>query len=72
MTIEIGRVCVKIAGRDAGKKGIIIDVLDDKFVLLDGETRRRKVNILHIEPLDQVAEIKKDASHEEVARYLRD
>ena len=27
--IEVGRVCVKIAGRDAGKKCAVIKVLDD-------------------------------------------
>ena len=68
--IEIGRIVVKIAGRDAGKKGVIIDILDDKFVLIDGETRRRKVNILHIEPLSQKIEIKNNASHDEVAKAL--
>ena len=68
--IEIGRVCVKIAGRDAGKKGVIIDILDDKFILIDGETRRRKVNILHIEPLTQIVKIGKNASHDEVAKAL--
>ena len=26
---DIGRVCMKIAGRDAGKKCVIIDVVDD-------------------------------------------
>lgn len=70
MTIEIGRVVVKIAGRDAGKKGIIIDILGDNSVLVDGETRRRKVNILHIEPLSQTAKIEKNASHEDVAKVL--
>jgi large subunit ribosomal protein L14e len=68
--IEVGRLVVKIAGRDAGKKAVIIDILDDKFVLVDGETRRRKVNILHIEPLTQVANIGKNAPHDEVARVL--
>ena len=68
--IEIGRLCVKIAGRDAGKKGVIVDILDDKYVLIDGETRRRKVNIQHIEPLNQVIKIGKNASHEEVAKAL--
>jgi len=43
-----GRICVKTAGRDAGLKCVIVDVLDDKFVLIDGETRRRKCNILHL------------------------
>ena len=68
--IEIGRLCVKIAGRDAGKKCVIIDILDDKYVLIDGETRRRKVNILHVEPLSQVIKIGKNASHDEVTKTL--
>src|SRR3989338_4633184 len=70
--IEIGRLCVKIAGRDAGLKCIIIDILDDKFVLIDGETRRRRCNIFHLEPLEQVVKIKNNASHEEVGNALKD
>ena len=66
--IQIGRVCVKIAGRDAGKKCVIIDILDDNYVLIDGETRRRKCNILHLEPLNEIIDIKKDASHNDVAK----
>lgn len=64
--IEVGRLCLKIAGRDAGCKCVIVEVLDNRFVLIDGETRRRKCNILHIEPLKQVIKIKKGASHEEI------
>ena len=66
--IDIGRICVKIAGRDAGKKCVIVDVLDDTFVMIDGETRRRKCNILHLEPLDQTVELKKNAPHADVAK----
>ena len=62
--IEVGRLCVKLAGRDAGKKCIIVDILDDKFVLIDGETRRRKCNIVHLEPLNKVLSVEKNASHE--------
>ena len=69
--IEIGRLCVKIAGRDAGKKCIVVDILDDTFVLIDGETRRRKCNIFHLEALDQVLQIKKGASHDEVADAMK-
>lgn len=72
MVIEIGRAVVKIAGRDAGKKAIIIDILDDTYVMLDGETRRRKCNILHIEPLSQVVKLKKNASHDEVSKILKE
>ena len=70
--IEVGRLCVKIAGRDAGKRAVIIDILDDKFVLIDGETRRRKCNILHIEPLIQTVKIEKGASHGEVTKVLKE
>lgn len=66
--IDIGRICVKIAGRDAGKKCVVVDVIDDTFVMIDGETRRRKCNILHLEPLDKTVELKKGASHADVAK----
>lgn len=69
--IEVGRVCVKLAGRDAGLKCVIIDVLDDKFVMIDGETRRRKCNIRHIEPLDQMMKIKKNASHIDIVSEFK-
>ena len=72
MTIEIGRIVVKTAGRDAGKKAIIIDILDDKYVLLDGETRRKRCNILHLEPLNQLLKIEKDASHGDIVRALKE
>ncbi len=70
--IEIGRLCMKIAGRDAGSKCVIVDILDDKFVLIDGETRRRKCNIMHLEPLKDIVKIKKGASHEDVSEVLKD
>ena len=70
--IEIGRLCVKIAGRDAGKKCVIVDILDGKYVLIDGETRRRKCNVLHLEPLNQTVKIEKNASHEDVTKALKE
>lgn len=66
--IDVGRVCVKIAGRDAGKKCVVVDILDENFVLIDGETRRRKCNILHLEPLEKTIDIAKGASHAEIAQ----
>ena len=72
MTTEIGRLCVKLAGRDASKKCVIIDIIDNNYVLVDGETRRRKCNILHLEPLTQIVKIDKNASHEEVFKALKE
>lgn len=64
--MDVGRLCVKIAGRDAGKKCVIIEVIDDKFVMVDGETRRRKCNVKHLEPLKEMLKISKGATHEAV------
>ncbi len=64
--MEIGRVCVKTAGRDAGNKCVVIEQLDDNFVMIDGATRRRKCNPKHLEPLDQTLDIKEGASHSKV------
>ncbi len=64
--IEIGRICLKLAGRDAGGKCVIVDILDNNYVLIDGNVRRRKCNIFHLEPTSEKVDIKKGASHEEV------
>ena len=65
---ESGRMCVKIAGRDAGRRCVVVEQLDSNSVLVDGNVRRRKVNISHLEPLDEVVNIKSGASHEVVTR----
>ena len=67
---DVGRLCMKVAGRDAGKFCVVVDVLDDHYVLVDGETRRRKVNVMHIEPLNKTVELEKGASHADVKKAL--
>ena len=62
----IGRVCVKLSGREAGKTCVVVNQLDDNFVLIDGNIKRRKCNINHLEFMDEVVDIKKDASTKEV------
>jgi large subunit ribosomal protein L14e len=69
--MEVGRVCMKIAGRDAGKHCVITEVLDKNFVMIDGQTRRRKCNILHLEPLKETVSIKSKASHDEIVSALK-
>ncbi len=69
--IEIGRLCIKTAGRDAKLKCVVIDIIDDNFVIVDGETRRKKVNMRHLEPTQQKLAIKKGASSAEISRELK-
>jgi len=74
--IEVGRICVKIAGREAGRKCVIVDIIDDNFVLITGPkqltgVKRRKANIKHIEVLPEKIDIKKGASDEEVLEAIK-
>lgn len=75
--IEVGRICVKVLGREAGKKCVIVDIIDQNFVLVTGPkeltgVKRRKANINHIEPLDKKIEIPKGASDEEVMNAIKE
>ncbi|HLC89030.1 MAG TPA: 50S ribosomal protein L14e [Candidatus Nanoarchaeia archaeon] len=63
---DVGRVCLKIAGRDAGRKSVVVEVIDANFVVVDGDVRRKKVNVRHLMPLQKTIQIKNKASHEEV------
>ncbi len=74
--IEIGRICVKLTGREAGRKCVIVDVLDKNFVLVTGPkdvtgVKRRRSNVGHIEPIQDKVEIKRGASDEEVVTSLK-
>jgi large subunit ribosomal protein L14e len=69
---DIGRVCMKIAGRDAGMKCFVVDVIDEHYVMIDGQTRRRKCNIKHLEPLAQIVQINKNAPAPEIVRALKE
>jgi large subunit ribosomal protein L14e len=66
---------VKQAGRENGRKCVVIDVMDKSFVLVTGPKKitgikRRRVNINHVMPLQDKVEIKRGASDEEVAQVL--
>ena len=70
--MKIGQLCMKIAGRDAGKKCVVISAMEkDNLVVIDGETRRKKCNVAHLEPLKQSFKIKENASHSEIVDLFK-
>jgi large subunit ribosomal protein L14e len=74
--MEIGRICIKTAGREKGKKCVIVDVIDKNFVLITGPksltgVKRRRVNIKHLKPTEEKIKIKKGASDEAVLKALQ-
>lgn len=71
MVMEVGRVCVKLVGHEAGRRCVVVDVLDNVYVVVSGTgVKRRRCNIAHLEPLEQRIEIAKGAPDEEVKREL--
>ncbi|WP_332696634.1 KOW domain-containing RNA-binding protein [Halalkalibacter lacteus] len=60
-TPEIGQVVVITKGRDQGQLGIIVELIDDRFVrIADGDKRKidrmKKKNIHHLELIDYIAD----------------
>ena len=74
--IEVGRICVKIVGREAGRRCVIVDVVDKNFVLITGPqkasgVKRRRANVNHVEPTQAKIDIKRGATDEEVTEALK-
>ncbi|HID60899.1 MAG TPA: 50S ribosomal protein L14e [Hadesarchaea archaeon] len=71
MVVDVGRVCVKIAGHEAGRRCVVVEIVDDTFVVVSGpDVKRRRCNISHLEPTDKKLDIPRGASDEEVKRGL--
>jgi len=74
--IEVGRICVKNVGREAGKKCVIVEIIDKNFALITGPKtvstiKRRRVNINHLEPTSEKIEIKRGSTDEEITEALK-
>lgn len=74
-SMEVGRICVKLVGRETGRKCVVVDVVDKNFVLVTGPksvtgVRRRRTNVDHLEPTPESVEVKKGAADDEVEKAL--
>ena len=73
--IDAGRICVKLSGREAGKKCVVVDIVDKNFVLITGPkqlngVRRRRVNVSHVEPTERKVSIRRGESDAEIMKEL--
>ena len=73
---EVGRVCIKTAGRDTGKRCVIIDLMYKNFALVTGPkivsgVRRRRVNVNHLKPLEEKIQMEKGATDEQIVALLK-
>jgi len=75
VSMETGRVCMKIAGREAGKYCVVVKKMNEAFVEVTGPkiltgVKRRRANVEHLEPLEYVLQITDSASDEDVVAAL--
>ena len=74
-TFEIGRVCMKIAGRETGKYCVVLKKVNEAFVEVTGPkmltgVKRRKANVDHLEALPYTVQINEGSVDEEVIQAL--
>jgi len=57
--LEVGRVCIKKYGRDAGSRAVVMKVLDNGFVSVVTSVRQkeRKCNPNHLEFLNETVDV---------------
>lgn len=67
--VEVGRVCVKKFGRDAGKRAVIIKAIDANFVSIvtAGRLNERRCNMKHLEFLSEKVDV---TNKEQLAKAL--
>ncbi|MBK5112935.1 MAG: 50S ribosomal protein L14e [Candidatus Heimdallarchaeota archaeon] len=69
--IDIGRIVIKTAGREALRKAVVVDIIDKNYALITGPPslnglKRRRVNITHLEPTSNKLEITRKATDADV------
>ncbi|MHA2296988.1 MAG: 50S ribosomal protein L14e [Candidatus Hodarchaeales archaeon] len=72
--LDLGRIVVKTAGREATKKAIIVGFVDNNFVLVTGagvnKVKRRRCNIRHLIATPNKIDINNNASDAEIKSQL--
>lgn len=74
-SLQTGRVCMKVAGREAGGFCVYLKGAGSSFALVTGPkiltgVKRRNSNIAHLEPTQYMVDVSEDATDEQVAAAL--
>jgi len=78
MVFEVGRLVIKVSGRDAGRLGVVVKELDENYVVVSGPKKltglrdNRKVNKKHLRPLEIKIEISENPSEDELINKMKE
>ncbi|MFX1577318.1 MAG: 50S ribosomal protein L14e [Promethearchaeota archaeon] len=75
--VEVGRICVKTHGREAGKKCVVVERVDKNFVVISGpqevsSVRRRRSNVDHLNPTTKKINIKAGAEDPAIVKAIKE
>ena len=75
MVFDVGRVCVKTHGRNAGKYVVVVKGIEDGFVEITGPKdvngiKRKRSNVRHLIPTSKKLNISEKASDDEIKKEL--
>lgn len=69
---DTGRVCIKKFGKEKGKKCVVVDAIDQSYVMISGKgVKRRRCNVNHLEATPETLSLKKGASDKDVEALLK-
>jgi len=70
--MEIGQVCIKTRGREAGRTIVVLSKPKAGKVLVDGtKVKRKQCNMLHLFPINKIAKVKEEENHDGVVKALK-
>jgi len=69
--LTVGKICMKTAGREAGRYCVVLKKIDNNFFLVTGPkvlngVKKRRCNIDHLEPTEHSVKIEAEASDKAV------
>ena len=74
MSLEIGSVCVKTAGRHAGEKVVIVGVEKGKnfATVIGAKLKKKRCNLKHLFPVGKTVNASKEISQKDLAELLKE
>ncbi len=74
--IDVGMICIKTVGKEAGKKCVVMDIIDKNFAIITGPkevtgVKRRRVGIKHLLLTGEAVDVKEGMSDEELVSVLK-
>jgi len=69
--LDVGSVCIKTSGRKAGEKVVVLELVDNNFVIIQGaKVKKKKCNLSHLMPLGKTINVGKSITQKELEKQL--